>query len=117
MDINIKQKIEEIKKIFFSFLRVLIVILGIALGWSANELYHRYNSGIAGIEIKEPISVTDIIVAFDQDNNLIIIRDKLGKNNAVSFAPDVVESIYNMWSIRKWAKTQTVIETDTKKTK
>lgn len=112
MNIDINKKLEELKKITFSFFRVLVVVVALATGWIANDVYHRYVAGVAGIEIKEPLEITDITVAFDQNNNLIVIREKGGKNVAVSFAPSVVESIYNMYGVKKWAKTAQAVEKD-----
>jgi hypothetical protein len=93
---------EVIKKVLNNFLLVIAICISIGLGFVIGQNYHRLiPDEVPTFKIKY-VKKSDINIAVDESNRLILIDNKNG--DYVIYSDSIGNSIFNIYAKQIWNK-------------
>jgi hypothetical protein len=91
---NFKKFAENVKKFFNNLGKVAVIVIAMASGYAASEIYHRYESGIKSNKMQAVRSGERTSVAINERGELMIISRSSG--NYQIYGKDVMDMIFGL---------------------
>jgi hypothetical protein len=96
-------KKEEIKKILFSFGKYTVTILVVIASFFSGQLFQNWNNSNKAEEfILKKVSKSEINLAIDENNNLIMIDNYTGKYTV--YDDSIGNSIFKIYAKSIWTQ-------------
>jgi hypothetical protein len=78
MEFNLKEFTLAIKKFFNNLGKVAVIIIAMACGYAASEIYHRYEASIKAHKMQEAKTIQETSAAINERGELMVIDRKSG---------------------------------------
>jgi hypothetical protein len=78
MEFKIKDFTENVKKFFNNVGKIAVIVIAMACGYAASEIYHRYDASIKAHKMQEPKTVKETSAAINERGELMVIDRKYG---------------------------------------
>lgn len=93
MEFKLKDYFEVIKRFFNNLGKVAIIVIAMACGYAASEIYHRYEDGVKAHKMQKTRSANEVKV-FINGNEMAIMDIKTGTYHL--YDKSVVDIIFGL---------------------
>lgn len=105
MEFKVKDYFEVVKRFFNNLGKVAIIVIAMACGYAASEIYHRYEDGVKANKMQEPKTIKETSAAINERGELMVIDRSNGTYQI--FDGEVGRTIFNLYAKEIYYKQKT----------
>jgi hypothetical protein len=105
MEFKVKDYFEVVKRFFNNLGKVAIIVIAMACGYAASEIYHRYEDGVKANKMQEPKTIKETSAAINERGELMIIDRSNGTYQI--FDGEVGRTIFSLYAKEIYYKQKT----------
>lgn len=102
---DLSELTQGIKKFFNNLGKVAVIIIAMACGYAASEIYHRYEAGVRAYKMQEAQSIQQTSAAVNERGELMIIDRKSGTYKI--YDSQVGKTIFDLYAKEIYYKQKT----------
>lgn len=95
-ELNLKEFAQVIKRFFNNLGKVAIIIIAMACGYAASEIYHRYEDSVKAHKMQEAKTIQETSAAANERGELMIIDRNSGTYKI--YDPNVFKTIFELYA-------------------